>query len=310
MADIKIIIPRDSFKNLSQSYKDFAEYTRQSIKDVLLEEGALTSREAMVYTAPMEGNGGGQGLNKIAEKWGNWAIERDVHSFVTPKNKILQLNLNTQSEFVKWKNTVNPNLDKGDTIIAKIRRDANVKRAYQAAKNLMGNNHNNKFEVLATEAQIKAKHDALRVQFKGRIRKNRGPMLPQPFIGDEKVISAYIKKRQEKVGWMKSGWYDCIKKIPKPTINGIEKNFGIKGLNQFVTRHTNNSGMTKLDVGAGSDGKIFFTVTNLMGNILNVADINRTEIKVIQAREGKMFRRIQHFNRAAIDKTNKGMRLS
>lgn len=309
MADIKVIIPRDSFRNLTKLYKDFAEYTKQSIVDVLLEEGALVCREAMIYTAPMV-KSGGRGDTKEAEKMGNQAIENDVRSFVVSKEHVLGLSLDSQSDFNRWKRISSKQHFKSDSIIARISRDSNIKRAYQSAKNLLGNKPNAKLQVLATEAQVKTKHDELRVRFKGRIRKNRGPMLPQPFLADEKIIKDYIKKRQEHVGWMKSGWFDCIKKIPKPKINGIEKNFGVKDLNQFITRHVNSSGMTKLDIGAGSDGKIFFTVTNMMGNILKIADINRTETKVIQAREGKMFKRIQHFNQAAIDKTNKGIKPS
>ena len=307
MGDITIIIPRD-FNKLSDRYKDFAKYTQQSIIDVLKEEGALTCREAMKWSPPLDGKSGGQGDKKIAEKWGNWAVERDVHSFVTPKNKILSLNLNTQSEFNKWKNTVIPSLDKSDSIIAKIRRDANVKRAYQAAKNLLANKPQANLQVLATESEIRAKHDQLRSQYRGRIRKNNGPRLMQPFIGDDKMITAYIKKRQEKVGWMKAGWYDAIKKIGPPQINGISKNFGVKDLNQFITRHINSNGFTSLDIGMNNGGKVYFTVKNEVGNIFRVAELAQTEQKVIQARSNKMAARMDYFLSAAIDKTNKGIR--
>jgi hypothetical protein len=307
MGDITIIIPRD-FNNLYKQYKDFAEYTKQTIIDVLKEEGALTCREAMIWSPPLDGKGGGKGDKKIAEKWGNWAVERDVHSFVTPKNKILSLNLNTQSEFNKWKNTVIPSLDRSDSIIAKIRRDVNVKRAYQAAKNLLAGKPQVKFEVLATESQLRAKHDQLRGQYRGRIRKNNGPRLMQPFIGDDKMITAYIKQRQEKVGWMKAGWHDAIKKIGPPTINGVPKNFGIKDLNQFITRHINSNGFTSLDIGMTNNGKVYFTVKNEVGNIFRVSELAQTEQKVIQARSGKMSARMYYLIDAAIDKTNKGIK--
>jgi len=309
MGDIKIIIPRD-FSKLADRYKNFAEYTKQTIIDVLKEEGALTCREAMKWSPPLDGKSGGQGDKKIAEKWGNWAVERDVHSFISPKNKILSLNLNTQSEFNKWQKTVIPSLDKSDSIIAKIRRDANVKRAYQAAKNLLSNKPQAKLEVLATESQIRAKHDQLRGQYRGRIRKNNGPRLMQPFIGDDKMISAYIKKRQERVGWMKAGWNDAIKKIGPPVINGVPKNFGIKDLNQFITRHINSNGFTSLDIGMTGNGKVYFTVKNEVGNIFRVAELAQTEQKVIQARSNKMAARMYHLMDAAIDKTNKGTKNS
>ena len=310
MNDIRVIVPRDSFKNLGQLYKDFAEYTRQMYEDIIKEEGALTCREAMVYSPPLDGQGGGKGDTKTAEKWGNWAVERDVHSFVVSKNKILSLNIDSQSAFNKWKNTVNPNVDKTDSVIAKIRRDANVKRAYQQARNLLGNKPQAKIEVLTTEAQIKAKHDQLRGQYKGRIRKNRGPKLMQPYVADQKLIDAYIKNRQQRVGWMKSAWLDAIRQIGPPMINGVAKNFGVKDLNKFITRHVNSQGYAGLSASTSSAGKIDLTVRNNIGDIFSVSSMAGTVQAVQRAREGKMFKRLQHLQRAAIDKTNKGTKNS
>ena len=290
--------------------KDFATYSKQMYIDVIKEEAALTCREAMVYTPPLDGANGGQGDKKIAEKWGNMAVEKDIRSFVVAKNNLLAASLDTQSDFVKWKNTPHQKLGGTDSAIARIARDANIKRAYQAAKNLLSNNQTAKHQLLKTTAAIKAKHDELRAQYRGRIRKNRGPKLQQPFLADEKLIKDYIKQRQQRVGWMKSGWLDTIRKIGPATINGIPKNFGVKDLNKFITRHVNASGLVNLSINNSTSGGIEMYIENSMGDTLGVSTMAQTIAKVQFVRGEKMFKRLQHFQNAAIDSFNNGIKPS
>jgi len=284
---------------LQRAFSDYKKETRQIVEDVLKEESALTAREAMVYTPPMDGQGGGKGDTKTAERWGNFAVQADILSVVSYENKALSAAVGpsgSSKKFADWKAGLRP---KKPGIIQKIYDDENFGRAYNKAKQLLS--HNGKLEILKTQAQIKKVHDAQRALYRGRIRKNGGGKAI-PALANPAQLKDYIKKRQERVGWMKSGWYDAIKKIGPATINGMPKNFGLKDLPQFITRHVNGFGQVNIQMTSVTGGRSAIVIKNNIGNIFGVAYQANTYLKVISARSGKMKRRMQYFQRAAIEK--------
>lgn len=298
-SDLKVQINRNLLEGLQRAFGDYKKETRQIVEDVLKEESALTAREAMVYTPPLDGAGGGKGDTKTAEKWGNMAVEKDILSVVSYENKALSAAVGPDGnsrKFADWKSGKRP---KKPGIIQKIFDDENFGRAYNKAKQLLS--HNNKLTVLRTQAQIRKEHEAQRKLYRGRIRKNGGGK-GIPALANPAQLKAYIKERQLKVGWMKSGWYDAIKKIGPATINGMPKNFGLKDLPQFITRHVNGFGQVGIQMTTGTGGRSAIVIKNNIGNIFGVAYQANTYLKVISSRSGKMKRRMQHFQRAAIEK--------
>jgi hypothetical protein len=298
-SDLKVVINRNLLEGLQRSFADYKKETRQIVEDVLKEESCLTAREAMVYTPPMDGAGGGKGDTKSAERWGNMAVEKDILSVVSYENKALSAAVGPSGnsrKFADWKAGLRP---KKPGIIQKIYDDENFGRAYNKAKQLLS--HNSKLEILRNTAQIKKIHDAQRAMYKGRIRKNGGGK-GIPALANPAQLKDYIKKRQERVGWMKSGWYDAIKKIGPATINGMPKNFGLKDLPQFITRHVNGFGQVNIQMTSGTGGRSAIVIKNSIGNIFGVAYQANTYLKVISARSGKMKKRMQYFQRAAIEK--------
>jgi len=298
-SDLKVYINRNLLEGLQRSFEYYKFETRQIVEDVLKEESALTAREAMVYTPPMDGKSGGKGDTKTAQTWGNFAVEYDILSVVTYENKALAASVGPEGDakkFAKWKSGIRP---KKPGIIQKIYDDENYDRAYNKSKQLL--HHNNKLNVLKTQMQIKLIHDSKRMNYRGRIRKNnRAKELPA--LANPKELNEYIEKRQERVGWMKSGWYDAIKKIGPATINGMPKNFGLKDLPQFITRHSNGMGQVGINMVQGAGGKSSIVIKNSIGNIFGVAYQANTYLRVISARSGKMKRRMEYFQRAAIAK--------
>ena len=296
---INVIINRRLLEGLERAFRDYKKETRQIVEDVLKEESALTAREAMVYTPPMDGAGGGKGDTKTAEKWGNMAVEKDVLSVVAYENKALSAAVGpsgSSRKFADWKNGKRP---KKPGIIQKIFYDKNFGRAYNKAKQLLS--HNTKLSVYTTEAQIRKEHNAQRQQYSGRIRKNGGGR-SIPALANPAQLQAYIKLRQQRVGYMKAGWLDAIRKIGPATINGMPKNFGLKDLPSFITRHANGNGQVGITITSGTGGSSSIIIKNNIGNIFKVADQAQTYFKVISARKGKMKKRMQHFQRAAIEK--------
>jgi hypothetical protein len=311
MADVEIIVNQSLSQRLAKVYKDFARYTHQLTVDLVKEEGALTAREAINYSPPIDGASGGKGDKKIAEKWGNYAVENDIKLTVTSDTKNLEAAVsskaNARQKFNKWKAGKPPNVS---GVIKAIWEDADQDRAFKRAKSLYGNS--TRFNVIENLSELKLRHERIRANYRGRIRKNGGRGVnggvkgEAPAFADQKLIAAYIKKRQERVGYMKAGWVDAINKIGKPMINGVPKNFGLRKLPSWITRHKTGSGSVGLDefVAAGGS-QVIMTIRNDLGNIFGVAYLAGTEVYVLSVRAGKMTKRLKHFMRAAIAKANR-----
>lgn len=317
-SDISFQVDQSLLDRLSRVYGGFARYTKQLMEDLIKEEGALTCREAINYSPPLDGKGGGKGDKKIAETWGDWAVANDILSLINTDDKRLSSAISSKDpqKFQRWRQGKPP---RTSGVISKIWQDNNTQRAYQKALNLYGGryyygSHIN--TVLKSEDQLRAVHDKMRSLYRGRIRKNGGPphqYRERPFLADERLLKDYIKKRQLRVGWMKAGWVTVIRKIGPPKINGVPKNFGLNKLPKWVARHNANHGQVSLNIrrtpslfGMGAGDSYTMSVVNNLGNIFGVGYLAGTKRYVITVRMGKMSRRVRHFIRAAIDKANKG----
>ena len=229
MADIVIKVNRTLAETLVRSFNDLGAYTRQLTEDLVKEEGALTCREAIKYSPPLDGAAGGKGDKKIAERWGNWAVANDVLTIVTEDSKSAATAVNAKSgafeKYVAWRQGKPP---KSSGIIMKLWQDQDVRRSFARAKVLLRKFNGSRNHQVLNEPSLEARHNRIRAQYKGRIRKTtKGKQLMGASIeyafAPAKVIKDYIKKRQQRVGWMKAGWLAAIHKIGKPKINGIDK---------------------------------------------------------------------------------------
>jgi hypothetical protein len=312
MADVEIIVDRTLVDRLKKVYGDFADYTQQLTKDLVKEEGALTCREAINYSPPLDGKAGGKGDKKIAERWGNYAVENDIKAVVSDDSKSLATAVssgsNARQKFNKWRSGKSPAVS---GIIKKIWEDQNAERAFKKAQNLFGRWAGQRLNLIQNETELKLRHERIRANYKGRIRKN-GAVSPlggikgeTPAYADRKLIESYIKKRQLKVGYMKAGWVDAINKIGKPKVNGVEKTFGLRKLPTWITRHKVGHGGVGLNVyeGAGTNN-VIMKVRNDLANIFGVGYLAGTKTYVMAVRAGKMTKRMNHFMRAAIKKAN------
>jgi len=321
MSDIQIQIDRARSEKLAKVLGDFAQYVKDATTDVVKEEGALTCREAINFSPPLDGgdgskhSGGGKGDKKIAERWGNMAIVYDVLTVVQEDSKQLGVAVNAKTgsrdKFMKWKMGKPP---KSYGLLSKIYNDNNVERAYERAKKIMMKWKGSRSYQQLGVSGIKSWHDKVRGMYKGRIRKNGGvdaKGIAKPLNGYYKFassgdIKSYIKERQKRVGWMKAGWVDAINKIGKPKINGIEKSYGLRKLPAWITRHTATHGKTGLNYNNWHGTHVVMTVQNNLGNIFGLGYLAGTKNFVIQVRAGKMTKRMRHLMNAAIEKANKG----
>lgn len=302
-------------KGLSDSFADYAKFTGQALVDLVKEEAALTCREAMVYSPPLD-EGGGQGDKRAAELQGDAAINLDVRSVVLADNKSLAASVSpatgSGNKFAKWKAGKRPK----QGLLQKIYDDQDFARAYSKARNLFLYRAFN----LVGPGGIKEEHERERRFYRGRIRRNNGPSTKNnqglQKIAPESAIKAYIKTRQKRVGFMKAGWFAAINKLGAPKINGVRKNFGVKGLPAWIKRHASNYGQVSI-VGAElaalgqlspGDKRLNIIVRNDIGNIFGAAARAATATKVLLVRSGKMGARIGQFQKIAADRFNSGQK--
>lgn len=308
MSDIKITVNRGLQEQLLKTYKDFGEYTKQLTKDLVKEEGALTCREAINYSPPLDGLAGGKGDKKVAERWGNWAVLNDIALIVQEDSKSLAVAINSKSnarqKFEKWRMGKPP---KTSGVISKIWMDKNADRAFKAASNLFKNWAGRRANVLQNDSALEARHNRIRKLYRGRIRKNSGGFISEPpAFAELRLIKSYTKRRQQRVGWMKAGWVTAINKIGKPKINEMPKTFGLRKLPAWITRHKAGHGGVGLNTyqGIGGGYNVLMKVRNDLGNIFGVGYLAGTKNYVMSVRAGKMTKRLKHFMRIAIEKAN------
>lgn len=312
-ADINIRVPRAQAAQVVKVFKDFGAYTKQLTIDLVKEEGALTCREAINYSPPLDGDKGGKGDKPIAKKWGEWAVVYDVLTVVTEDSKSLAVSIassrNNRAKFDKWRMGKPP---KSAGIVGKIWADKNGDRAFKKAQSLFQNWGNRRLNFIDNEQTLQARHDQARQLYRGRIRKNGGKdkdgkLKGQPFtFAPYKIIKDYIKKRQQRVGWMKAGWVAAINKIGKPVINGMEQTRGLRKLPAWITRHNATHGKVGLNISQGKSNDVLMTVRNDLGNIFGVGYLAGTKMYVMSVRQGKMQRKLKHFMNLAIAKANAG----
>ena len=312
-SDIQIRVRRDLQQKTVKAFQDLGAFTKQLTVDLCKEEAALTAREAINMSPPLDGSAGGKGDKPIAKRWGEWAIVYDVMTVVTEDSKSLAASIsssrNNRAKFDKWRMGKPP---KSAGIVSKIWADKNGDRAFKKAQALFQNWGGRRLNFIDNVQTLKARHDQARKLYRGRIRKNggkdvQGKLKGQPFtFAPYKIIKDYIKQRQQRVGWMKAGWVYAINKIGKPVINGMETSRGLRKLPTWITRHNATHGKVGINISSGADNNVQISIRNDLGNIFGVGYLAGTKMYVIAARQGKLQRRLNHFMRIAIEKANKG----
>lgn len=315
-----VSINRHTSERFRQALSEFRIATGQTNRDIILEEAALCARDAMIYTPPMPGSQagmrsttkgkGGRGLSLDARRAGDAAVARDILSIFrkpTPISFVGELGLsveeNNAADFARirskpeGKKTTN-------VIIRKLIEDPDPERAFAKAKNLFSK-MSGSLRQAVDEAEyqkqgkftgnLKSYHDWVRSQYRGRITRFGGPRNRgiKPMKVDARVIDAYIKSRQLRVGYMKAGWRESISSLPKPKINGVEKNFGIKGIPSWITRHLGGNGYAI--VNGQPAYKFGVIVGNKIGDIFGIGKEADVVNNVYDMRIGKLESRANKF---------------
>jgi hypothetical protein len=313
---VRVVLDQTSVNKFIATLQRFASKTGQTMRDACLEQAALMCQDAATFTPPMP-KGGGRGLSKAAQTAGDNAVAGDIRKiFVAANDRNTQSAsalLTNQLAYATKANDIslfNNIIGKGtlqalkglSPIMRKIANDQDYDRAFRKAKNYFNTTNPVRTEYGQGFVQeLRAPHNRIKGKFGGRIGKNVRPTKIKLLVESKGDLASYIKERQAMVGMVKSGWASALRSLPKPKINGIEKNFGtdllaVAWINRHATRGTSN-------VASDSQNKLIeVSVTNSLGNVNNIGvDASVIPLVIVNRRKQMGLRMRRHLKDASIN---------
>ena len=281
---VSVSISQDSQAKFIAALQRFAAQCGQTMKDAALEQAALACQDAATFTPPMP-KGGGRGLSKAAQTAGDNAVAGDIRKLYVAANDrnsnsaaniiVTQLAYATKTNDIGLFNKI---IGKGSLqalknlppIMRKIANDQDYDRAFKKAKNYL-----NRANPIRTEYgqgfvdELRPPHDRIKGKFGGRIGKSARPVKIKMLVESKSALDQYIKERQQMVGMIKAGWASALRSLPKPVINGVPKDFGVKLLKvAWINRHNRVIGTNRL---LANQKVVELSVNNSQGNVNDIA---------------------------------------
>jgi hypothetical protein len=280
---VSVSISPKSQAEFIASLRQFAANTGQTMRDAALEQAALACQDAATFTPPMP-KGGGRGLSKAAQTAGDNAVAGDIKKLYVAANdrnanSAASLLANQLAYATKTNDLglFNKIIGKGTLqalkglppIMRKIANDQDYDRAFKKAKNYFNTTN----PVMTDYGQgfveeLRPPHDRIKGKFGGRIGKSTRPVKIKMLVESKSTLDQYIRDRQQMVGMIKAGWASALRSLPKPVINGVPKDFGVKLLKvAWINRHNRVVGTNSL---TANEKVVELSVTNTQGNVNNI----------------------------------------
>ena len=324
---VKVSIEPKSLEDFIKAIQKYAARSKQTMRDATLEQAAMACRDAAAFTPPLA-KGGGKGLEPLAKKAGERAIDRDVGKVVTSLTggtkktqqarlikRLGSLALNDNPALF-WKVAANgSSILNGNAFLAQI-----LSTRYNGFGTVWGfkklRNYFNRIGTkvsndltayLQSPSEINAIYKPVYNRTGGRLWKNgrnvSGVNWMFKYVAENKGdIETYVAQRQESVGAIKSGWAAALRSLPKPVINGVPKDFGVDLLKTaWITRHRSVSGH---NTSSFTDKSADVSITNTLGNINGIADQAGVLGLVYGNRVKQMPRRLRFLLQDDINKFN------
>jgi len=294
MADLAVNVVPSSAQRVAAALGGMGSYLQNFTRDMLYQEAALAAKAFIMFTPPLA-KGGGRGNKEKTRLVGENAVAQDIRSFTMSKedsttSMLAELN-DDYASFLAWKE--NPKIkvrDYSHPITYKIKHDPDNERAYRKMKNLRGA-AGERYRDMVRRADdigaLRSAHDRIRRDFKGRIRKNKGPGMAlqvRPVVSPQNVIDNYTKQRQQAVGKLSNGWWNIILKIPAIRIRGADRFAGRTDIGKFIKRHS-SPGLFIDQVGGRTTANSSVTIINSIGNIHGISTEARVREKVLSNRK-------------------------
>jgi hypothetical protein len=281
---VSVSISPKSQAEFIAALRQFAANTGQTMRDAALEQAALACQDAATFTPPLP-KGGGRGLSKAAQTAGDNAVAGDIKKMFVAANdrnsNSAAALLTNQLAYATKTNDIglfNKVIGKGSLqalkslppIMRKIANDRDYDRAFKKAKNYFNTTN----PVMTDYGQgfvneLRPPHNRIKGKFGGRIGKSVRPVKLKMLVESKSDLDQYIRDRQAMVGMIKAGWASALRSLPKPVINGVPKDFGVKLLSvAWINRHNRVLGTNKL---TANEKVVELSVTNTQGNVNGIA---------------------------------------
>ena len=327
---VKVAIEPKSYADFMAAIQKYASKSKQTLRDAALEQAALACQDAATFTPPLA-KGGGDGLSNSAKKAGEQAIDRDVGKVVVPMSggtkdtqrarvvKRLGSLALTDNASLFWKVAAkNSPILNSNGFLARMLSDRyngfgtvwgfkKLRNYFNRIGNKVANESLNQAS-LQSVAEIHAVYKHIYQREGGRLwkagRNVSGVEKMSRYVAENKPdLDRYIMQRQKTVGSIKSGWAMALRTLPKPVINGVPKDFGVKLLNAaWITRHKTVQGKNTI---SSSNKDVDVIVFNADGNINGIADQANVLALVYGNRVKQMPKRIKRLLQQDIDGFNK-----
>jgi hypothetical protein len=315
---VSVSISPKSQAEFIAALRQFAANTGQTMRDAALEQAALACQDAATFTPPLP-KGGGRGLSKAAQTAGDNAVAGDIKKMFVAANdrnsNSAAALLTNQLAYATKTNDIglfNKVIGKGSLqalknlppIMRKIANDRDYDRAFKKAKNYFNTTN----PVMTDYGQgfvneLRPPHNRIKGKFGGRIGKSVRPVKLKMLVESKSDLDQYIRDRQAMVGMIKAGWASALRSLPKPVINGVPKDFGVKLLSvAWINRNNRVLGRNSL---TANEKVVELSVTNTQGNVNGIATdadvlglVYANRVKQMKARfEKHMNSTIQRANR-------------
>ena len=313
----KTAIEPASLAEFKAQMERFAMWVKADVEMVCREQVRLMCRDAMTFTPPMP-KGGGRGLSSAAHKAGMNKLGNDVKRIFIPEDSpkkgmpvllrqiINSVKGNDTQGFMNIYDKFTPAKARGlSPVMRKIMEDTSWTRAMAKAKNYLSkaNIYGQVSQVAGVTDNPRPIHEKYKNAVGGRWKRNQPVGGPQYFIPTQQMLEAYIAQRQLKVGSIKAGYAACLRMIPKPvTSKGVERNYGAYDA-PWVDANIGSArgGFAQ----AVTNGKVYMTFVNMVGNINNVAKEANTENLVYGNRVRQMSITLKRRELQAIKRANR-----
>ena len=293
---------------------EYAKGMRLSNEDAANVASSRLAIAAMELTPPLVQSGGG-GLTRSAKVAGINAVQRDIKSLFTSKddnkssavavalnNLKAAVKANDRGKFERIRQQATLRKTSLTNLVTmKIVYDSNPERAFEKAKNFF--NQSNPVQPLnnaETVTDLRKVHLQRRhISRDGRVRiwKHTGNYLGKYVAESKAALDAYIKLTQSHVGFLKSGWYEVLTKLPKLHNKRLYKD---KDIPVWIKRHSGNGYVTSFRSSIG----VTMIIGNKIGDNDNQATKNGVQdvarsivfIRLMADLEQYQRREAEHFN--------------
>jgi hypothetical protein len=231
-------------KGVKVDYTEFAKHLalyalvmRKSIEGVVKQQAGLFAKDMCDFTPPFSGSqpsitkGGEGGFGSKAKKKGQDAVSRDVRKIFAPLHfapaagVAAQSNIGVFSAWARAKMKL-PQVSDPGYVFQMIRDRGGIigQGEFDYFKRIMGNTRSStaKFILGTNEGRIKSIHERRRGSPSYKVYETS--KTDKYFVDDWKPVESYIKRVQQRVGKLKSGWYYAgLKLRPMPTSAWISR---------------------------------------------------------------------------------------